>query len=177
MAESRRLDASSFRGLAHPLRLRLLDLLRLEGPSNSTQLAKRVGESTGTVSWHLRQLAQHGFIEEDPGHESKRERWWRAPVRAGVFDTEEAGDAAVEPIEELLRHNFDRVSRHLRSDVPDEWRNVGTISDWSQLRLTPSQATALTAELSGVVERYLNTEPAAGARAVVVQLQVFPASP
>ncbi|MFF0123385.1 ArsR/SmtB family transcription factor [Micromonospora arida] len=182
----RRLDAHSLRGLAHPLRLRILDILRLQGSSNSTRLAKQVGESTGTVSWHLRQLAQHGFIEEDPGLRSKRERWWRAQARTGVFDTEDLGEesagreAVVDLLQEVVHWSFDRVARHLRSDLPGEWRNAGNISEWTELRLTAKQMTALTEELIQTVERYLPTSsdaPASDSLPVVVQLQVFPAPP
>ncbi|MDW5327474.1 winged helix-turn-helix domain-containing protein [Plantactinospora sp. KLBMP9567] len=185
-AVERWLDAHSLRGLAHPMRLRILDILRLEGPSNSTRLAEQVSESTGTVSWHLRQLAQHGFIEEDPGHRSKRERWWRARARAGVFDTKDLGEdpAAREEVAELLQEilgwSFHRVARHLRSDLPGEWRNTGNISEWTELRLTAKQMIALTEELTQMVERYLpapGDEPAPDSRPVVVQFQVFPAAP
>ena len=185
-APAQRLDASSLRGLAHPLRLRILDILRLDGPSNSTKLAERVGESTGTVSWHLRQLAHHGFIEEDPGRGSKRERWWRAPSRAAVFDTDDSANddasraAVADHLEELLRWRFDRVSRYLRSDLPDEWRRVGFLSEWTALRLTPAQLTALTRELTAVVERHLpadEEEPPAGSLPIAVQLQMFPVAP
>lgn len=182
-ASVRRLDARSLRGLAHPLRMRILDILRLDGPSNSTQLAERVGESTGTVSWHLRQLAHHGFIEEDPGRGNQRERWWRAPSRTEVVDTAELGDdvasrtAVAGYVEELLRWSFGRVSRHLRSDLPPEWRTAGTVSEWTELRLTAGQLAALTDELTQVVERHMaaaSKESSPGSLPVVVQLQAFP---
>jgi hypothetical protein len=60
------------RALAHPLRLELLDLLRFEGPATATLMARRVGES----SYHLRQLARYGYIEETPC-QGGRERWRR----------------------------------------------------------------------------------------------------
>src|SRR5256885_8199945 len=71
-------DARTLRAIAHPLRMRMLGLLRTEGPATATSLAARLGESSGTTSWHLRQLAEHGFIEEDPERGSRRDRWWRA---------------------------------------------------------------------------------------------------
>ncbi|MFI6642961.1 helix-turn-helix domain-containing protein [Streptomyces sp. NPDC050504] len=185
-AAVRRLDAHSLRGLAHPLRMQLLDVLRVDGPSNSTRLAERVGESTGTVSWHLRRLAHHGFIEEDPGHTSRRERWWRAPSRTEVVDTAElGGDAASRAavascLEELLRWSFGRVSRYLREEWPRRWRAAATVSEWTELRLTPEQLADLTRELAEVVERRLpapGAEPPPGALPVVVQLQAFPRTP
>ena len=64
------LDARSLRGLAHPLRMRLLTALRRGGPATASQLAEKLGESSGATSYHLRQLAAHGFVEDAP------EQWW-----------------------------------------------------------------------------------------------------
>jgi DNA-binding transcriptional ArsR family regulator len=72
---------SALHALAHPLRLRLLGLLRVDGPATATGLAHRLGESSGSTSYHLRQLAAAGFIEEVPELGSQRERWWRASQR------------------------------------------------------------------------------------------------
>ena len=77
-----RLDARSLRGLAHPLRVRLLGLLREHGPATASGLARTVGESSGVTSYHLRQLAEHGLVVEDEVPDaSRRERWWRAAHR------------------------------------------------------------------------------------------------
>ena len=70
------LDARTLRAIAHPLRMRMLGILRTEGPATATSLAARLGESSGTTSWHLRQLAEHGFIEEDSERGNRRDRWW-----------------------------------------------------------------------------------------------------
>src|SRR3954462_195670 len=74
------LDPPRLRALAHPLRVRRLGLLRLPGPSTASRLAARVGESSGSTSYHLRQLGSVGLVVEDPEHagEGGRERWWRA---------------------------------------------------------------------------------------------------
>lgn len=77
------------RALAHPLRGRLLGLLRLDGPSTATLLGQRVGESSGATSYHLRQLAVHGFVEDVEGAGRGRERWWRAVHRSTLWHTAE----------------------------------------------------------------------------------------
>src|SRR3712207_7836256 len=59
----------------------LLGLLRSEGPSTASKLGQRLGESSGSTSYHLRQLAALGFVEEVPGQGTARERWWRARDR------------------------------------------------------------------------------------------------
>ncbi len=74
MTNPRRLDARSLRGLAHPLRMRLLDALRVHGPATASGLAERLGESSGATSYHLRQLAEHGFVEDAPTARTSRTR-------------------------------------------------------------------------------------------------------
>ncbi|MFI1916074.1 ArsR/SmtB family transcription factor [Nocardia sp. NPDC020380] len=70
-------DVAALRLLAHPLRRRIEEHLRA-GPVTATTLAQALGESTGLTSYHLRQLAKHGFIEEVPELATGKERWWRA---------------------------------------------------------------------------------------------------
>ena len=60
------IDAASLKALAHPLRVELFDRLAMLGPATASQLADALGESSGATSYHLRQLARHAFIEEDP---------------------------------------------------------------------------------------------------------------
>ena len=75
-AEQVRWTAAQLRGLAHPLRLELLHILRAEGPATATQLARRLGESSGSTSYHLRALERAGMIEEAE-QRNGRERWWK----------------------------------------------------------------------------------------------------
>ena len=73
-----RLDSRRLRALAHPLRMRLLAALRLFGPATATELARRLDTNSGQTSYHLRQLAEVGLIEDDPDHSTARDRYWRA---------------------------------------------------------------------------------------------------
>lgn len=71
-------DVATLKAVAHPLRVRLLGALRIEGPATASQLARRFDESSGSTSYHLRVLQKHGFIEEDPEQPNARDRRWRA---------------------------------------------------------------------------------------------------
>jgi DNA-binding transcriptional ArsR family regulator len=85
MDRMKRLDPASLKALAHPLRVELFHALA-EGPATASQLARRFDESSGATSYHLRQLARFGFIEEDLDRGDGRDRWWRTAVRGIQLD-------------------------------------------------------------------------------------------
>jgi len=178
--EVRHIDAHSLRGLAHPVRMQVLRLLQADGPATATSLAQRLGESSGTLSWHLRQLAAHGFIEEDAERGNKRERWWRAMkgttrLETAQFRHDPATSGALSVyLHQLAEHYFQRVTTYVNEDWGPEWDGAGTLSEWGSLRLTPSQLRDLNAELFAVIERHTPAEPDPDAGTVVVQLQSFP---
>lgn len=176
----RSIDARSLRGLAHPVRMRVLRLLQADGPATATGLAQRLGESSGTLSWHLRQLAEHGFIEEDVERGNRRERWWRAlkgttTLSSAEFrnDPDTRGALSIY-LNQTVEFQFQRLATYLSEDWGPKWEGASTISDWNSLRLTPGQLTALNAELFEVLKRHTPAEPDPDAEAVVIQLQSFP---
>jgi len=184
-ADDLHLDARTLRGLAHPLRVRLLGLLRTDGPSTATALAARLGLTSAATSYHLRQLATYGFIVEDTGRGQPRERWWRAAHRstsmslAEVADDPEAIEAGEVYLRGVAQTNAALLQAHLDelAVLPARWRAAGALND-VLLRLTPEQADELVERMWAVVEDYPRAdEPgtqAAGTRRVNVQLQVFP---
>src|SRR5690348_3555258 len=110
------LSAHNLRGIAHPLRVRLLNLLREDGPSTATRLAERTGQSSGATSYHLRQLAQYGFVEEDPTRDGGRERWWRATTQTTSLDAATYREAPAETeayLRAVAAEYADRVDRWL----------------------------------------------------------------
>ncbi|EHK89319.1 ArsR family transcriptional regulator [Saccharomonospora azurea SZMC 14600] len=170
------------RALAHPLRLQLLDLLRMDGPATATKLAARVGETSGNVSWHLRQLAASGFIEEDSERGNRRERWWRAchrytSVRDADFQSDpEARQSLVELKSHTLSQQMQRAEEFLYDDWGDAWRDAAGIGHWV-LRLTPDELLELGREVTAVLERY--EALSRGSRDeetedVIFQVQAFP---
>ena len=55
--------------------------VRVNGPATAGQLGRALDESSGSTSYHLRRLADYGFVEEVEGLGTARERWWRARHR------------------------------------------------------------------------------------------------
>jgi DNA-binding transcriptional ArsR family regulator len=160
-------NVRALRVLSHPLRMRLLGLLRLEGPSTATRLGGRLGESSGTTSYHLRQLADHGFVADSDGLGTGRERWWHAVHRTTEWHTEDfGGDEGQEVLDELERRLVAQRGRLLtayleqRDSLGPAWNGASSLNDWA-LRLTPEQARELSAEIGAVVARWADRHPAA----------------
>jgi len=174
-------DPRALRALAHPLRGALLAALRMDGPSTATRLADRLGESTGSTSYHLRQLATFGFVEEVPGEAAGRERWWRARHRSTRWAAEELLDdpGGREVVEELNHRLIGQHRRVLaahaaeREDLDPAWRAATSLNDWA-LRLSPAAARELAAELGTVLARWQETRQEDGQPLVHVLLDLFP---
>lgn len=189
-------DAVALQGLAHPLRLRLLGLLRTHGPSTATKLAARCGESSGLTSYHLRQLATAGFVVDAEtadltgvDQSGGRERWWKAARRSTYTVSPPAGDdTAVAATADYLRAVLAANTRNTQSWLltqhswPQQWQDLAEISD-IPLRLTPAEMVALRADIAALLARYRRHDPTqrpgadgvpADAVIVSAQYQVFP---
>ncbi|MET8114645.1 ArsR/SmtB family transcription factor [Streptomyces prasinus] len=181
----RSLDARSLRGLAHPLRMQLLDTLRFGGPATASQLAAALGESSGATSYHLRQLAAHGFIEDAPEHGKGRERWWKAVHKGLSFDDALLTDtnpdvrgAADLYLHEVATTQARDLSTWLgnRQSWPEEWNRTWDMSS-ATLRLTPELARELVEKMHALVETYRDRavdEDDADTAQVRVQTRAFP---
>ncbi|MET7336192.1 winged helix-turn-helix domain-containing protein [Nonomuraea sp. NPDC005650] len=95
MAEQYKIsDPRVLKAVSHPLRVRLLGLLRTDGPATASELGRKVGESSGATSYHLRELFKYGFIEEDDDRRDGRERRWRARHNYTSWDAGELSATA-----------------------------------------------------------------------------------
>jgi DNA-binding transcriptional ArsR family regulator len=158
-------DVESLRAIAHPIRSKLLALLRYEGPATASELGRRLGESSGSTSYHLRQLARYGFVEEDPEQPNRRDKRWRAAKQVtswsrAELSTDPEGREISDALErrQMLRAVEDFQRWFAGRDQRDpRWDEVGGVFD-DLLRLTPSQVAALEADLRAVFARY-RTEP------------------
>jgi DNA-binding transcriptional ArsR family regulator len=181
MPESRAINPSSagLRALSHPTRLRMLMLLRLEGPATATTLAQRLTLNTGATSYHLRQLAEHGFIEEDAERGDARDRWWKAAHESTLASLSDRSEDEQEEVEAYLQTVALMYTELLmqasaeRVHLPVEWQRACTSSDW-HLTLTPARAAELTERLTAVVSEWEEDEDVEGTGSFVVNLNAFP---
>ncbi|MER6298984.1 winged helix-turn-helix domain-containing protein [Kitasatospora sp. NPDC001539] len=156
-------DSRVLAALTHPLRRRLLDLLKVDGPGTVGRLADRTGQAVGNVSHHLKVLAESGLIEEAPElARNRRERWWRLadrelswtradfdgdPVAEAVADA--AGSILLERQVELVREWHAR-----RGGYGPDWQDGCSVATQSWLRLTPEEARDLAADLHAVIRKW-----------------------
>ncbi|MCN9239236.1 helix-turn-helix domain-containing protein [Streptomyces sp. RY43-2] len=184
-SQVRELDARSLRGLAHPLRMRLLDSLRFDGPATASQLAQKLGESSGSTSYHLRQLAAHGFVEDAPERCKGRERWWKAVHRGLRLDdallqdeNPEVRGAAALYLHEAATTQMRDLSTWLgnRHTLPEEWNHAGDMSS-ATLRLTPELTRELVLKMHALIDEYRDlpaTEDDPQATRVRIHTHAFP---
>ena len=177
------LDATQLRALAHPLRMRLLGALRLHGPATATRLAEQLGTNSGKTSYHLRQLAEVGLVEEVPERGNARDRWWRAAHDSTSWDPSEFLDdpdtttaadwLAGQVARTHARWTSDFVAA--RSEWPPEWIAASTLSDYS-LRLRPDRLRRLNEEIGALIETYRDDSASdtADAERVTIVLHTFP---
>jgi predicted ArsR family transcriptional regulator len=151
-------DARALRAYAHPVRMKLVGLLRTEGPLTATRAGELLGESSGTCSFHLRQLAKYGLVEEAGGG-TGREKPWRATTTstdwAAVADTPELA-AATGMLNTIVAETyFEQLMRWLEAshDEPTEWQDAAMLGD-RILYLTAEELTELERRVRELVDVY-----------------------
>lgn len=173
--------------MAHPLRMRIMGSLRVDGPATSAMLARRLDTDTGQTSHHLRLLARYGFVVEAPelgkGMHG-RERFWKSASESTHWtdDLDRLGADGAEAIRAL-----EQAASRVWSSLVEAYRDQVARGEWSPAwreaagsgdmvaRLTPERLAAMRAEIQDVVERYdLKDDPADDAETVVVVLQAYP---
>jgi DNA-binding transcriptional ArsR family regulator len=179
-------DAAPLAALAHPFRSRMMDALKVDGPSTASMLAARTGQAVGNASHHLKVLAAAGLVEEAPElARDRRERWWRLVSTGTRWSrrelTDQAAVAAAEEAEALsLRRQQERVRDWLvNAESAPEWDEVAfATSNW--LRLSPAELGQVAEEVVGLLVRWGNREvPDDGVHRepVLVFARGFPSQP
>lgn len=176
-------DPRAMRAYAHPVRLALIHLLRTRGPVTATQAAAALGESSGTCSFHLRQLARYGLVEEAGGGRG-REKPWRATAAFTDIRPAQEGPGRREAqrhLDAILAERYlELVTRWLerRDEDPPEWQRAAGYGDLI-VPLTVEELEEVRRHAEGFLERYRGRitgaeAPPEGARPVMLVLFGFP---
>ncbi len=173
-------DLGSLKLLAHPMRYRMMDRLR-QGPATSTTLARVLGLNTGVTSYHLRQMAEHGFIEEVPELSRGRERWWRARRLDLRFPRRSEQSEEMRPVmDEMHRLDFaaelEQFARfQLEREELGPWADALLFSRGS-IRVDLAELEEFFEEYVSLLKRYQrpDQETPSQARTVLARLLAFP---
>jgi hypothetical protein len=154
---------------SHPVRVALLDLLAELETVTSTVAAQRLGYSSGLCSFHLRQLARHGLIEEAP-HTGGRVRPWRLRWESPEQSKDPSGFGGL--ARGLEDESYRQWSSH-RGEAPEEWRRDDAFS--TVLHLTPDELGELVQAMRRVIAGYAKgSGRRPGTRPVAAVVRLFP---
>ena len=148
-------DSRTLRALTHPVRIALIEALLLGGAMTATEVGERIGESPTTCSFHLRQLAKYGFVEEAGGGKGRARPWRLSSVGmqfASAHDDPETEVAAGALVRMLRERQFGRYRTWLETNrnYPREWRDAAGSSE-SIMYLTAGELEELSQEVLALV--------------------------
>ncbi len=151
-------DPRAMRALTHPVRLALLEALALEGPQTATSAAELIGESPTTCSFHFRQLAKYGFVEQAATGPGRMRSWRPTQVAMRFTDVHEDPQTriAARALSRTLRErSLERMDAYyeLRSSYPRRWQEVTGQSEFV-LYVTPDELQAVDEEVTAILRRY-----------------------
>ncbi|GGJ41582.1 ArsR/SmtB family transcription factor [Streptomyces brasiliensis] len=175
-------DLATLKALAQPRRQRVLQYLTLYGPATSATLARALGLNTGSTSYHLRELARYGFVEETDGASAGyRERWWRAVPGDRRFPPRSRQSPEMRHVlDELNHHAYAadlKLFEQLQQDADDDpWADAFPDSRGT-IRLTLPELRVLFEEFIALLNRYKRpeSETPPDARTVLTRFLAFPA--
>jgi len=155
------------RALAHPVRMALLEALTAHDQLTATEAGEIVGESPANTSFHLRQLAKYGYVEEAEGGTGRRRPWKRKHLgmRFSEVHADPETAAAARELSRVWSHRYlTRAEQGLEENrsQPDEWREalgwnqMGMFLTAAELEQLNQKIRDLMADLYG--ERRIRTE-------------------
>lgn len=151
-------DAQTMRALAHPVRIAIIEALGLGGPMTATEVGEQIDESPTTCSFHLRQLAKYGIVEEAGGGKGRARPWRLIALGFSIPSTHDDPEADV-AANMLTRMNRERQLGRFttwmdtRSSYPREWRDAAVDSQYG-FYLTAEELEQLDDELQELLGRW-----------------------
>jgi DNA-binding transcriptional ArsR family regulator len=152
-------DPQVLRAIAHPLRNRILDELSAQGSLRAADIARELDIPANQASFHLRQLAKYGLVEEDPdAARDRRDRVWRVAHEGGFSIN--FNDVAAQPggaaAAEVFRRSATSWGQFLVREAYEGVRGNDTHRSVTDvpLLLTKDEARELSDELGDVLDRW-----------------------
>jgi DNA-binding transcriptional ArsR family regulator len=149
-------DPKAMRALAHPLRIQLLELVVARGRATATELAEAVGESPANCSFHLRKLAEFGYLER-ADDATGREKPWRVtdPTQDFVTDPDdpESRQANTAVASAFREWDVARMQAAEGRPNPPAWRGA-TFQHGATMIVTPDEAKAIGRALTDLLAPY-----------------------
>jgi DNA-binding transcriptional ArsR family regulator len=147
------------RALTHPVRLALLEALALEGPLSATEAGELIGESPTTCSFHFRQLAKYGFVDEASVGPGRQRHWKTANLRMNFSDVNDDPETSI-AAKSLERLVVDRAIARLqafyasKSNFPRVWQEASGSTE-AVVFVTPDELTEFNDQCLALLLRYL----------------------
>ena len=173
-------DVRMLRGIAHPMRNRILEEMSAGGPMRAADVAGRLGIPANQASFHLRQLAKYGLVEEAPElARDGRDRVWRVVHESGLsvnledLADQDGGRAAVR----VFRQQWTAEAHAAidRADNPARQEDALVAVSTHAVRLTRKEAQALAGEINDLVDAWREKQKAASGRTYEVLWVLQPA--
>lgn len=151
-------DPRALRAYAHPLRLKLVGLLRREGPLTASQAGRALGESSGATSFHLRQLAKYGLVEETKEGVGREKPWRATALFTAIPDVADSAEpaGAADHVRSVIaagyHKRFVRWIGRSRSE-PEEWQRAAIMTD-RMLYCTPEELSEVGHAVDALLDRF-----------------------
>jgi predicted transcriptional regulator len=147
-------DARRLRALTHPVRLALLRQLMLNGPLTATEAGELIGESPTTCSFHFRQLAKYGVVEEAGGGKGRARPWRMTTTGLSVTPREDpASQLAADALLRMVRQRqieWYWTWLNTRSTYPRRWQDAAEDSEYV-FHLTVEELEQLGKDLTAIL--------------------------
>ena len=171
-------DPRILRAIAHPARNRILSELWASGSLRAADVARLLDIPANQASFHLRQLAKYGLVEEAVGAgRDKRDRVWKLVDEAGLnlemgeLEKAPGGKAAVSVFRRQVAADAHAAVDRAYGREHEEGIHI-MAADYP-LRLSKKEAEAFSTDLAEVADRWRlrGHEPGEGRR--LYQLLMF----
>jgi predicted ArsR family transcriptional regulator len=150
------------RAVSHPVRIAIIEELTIGGAMTATEVGERIGESPTTCSFHLRQLAKYGWVEEAGGGKGRARPWRMTSIGFETPSTHDDPDTdvAASTLHRLLRER--QLARYekwieTRAAYPRRWRQAVSDSEYL-FYLTPEELEQLNRDIQAAIVPWMRQD-------------------